>query len=540
MGYKNVISSEDMESVGSRLLNDIGNMLLNIEIDSDLWVGKDAKAKLRYLKNKLNGETGKRLINVGFSLAESVIDIVKDNSRGPLRDYANLAETALNLGKASMIVNNLFISQKYEIHTDYDELAKFMGYKNGQSIHTEQMDSTADICKALIEMSPKMQEKYGIKIIKTHTPKTQMATSGDNQMVTVYMLVKYHKVNVGIEVNYVKQKNQDTKVSQDSGYSFINLGVYNADMFGLADDDDEEGVNILEDVVHIIYANYISSIDVTKNLIKIDDGHFHTEPRNDINFDVHNIDLEDMSRTCRAVLDSKRRRGYILQGDPGTGKTVSIHKLIMQFTDVPVFWISSDSLNETSKIRSVFRILNMFPGSIFVFDDIDGNDFSKKDNLTTTFITCIDETNSKKFSGVIIMTINDPQRINTTIKTRNGRIDEVIHVKNPHTFEQVLDVITQRYKCLGVEKPEWMSKDNEQFVNEIDVIIKSNFTHAHVAGIISDLVDLFKDGYDINDFNKMVAKRIQSIENASMVTGSDGHIRSAVPQSNLVISSTQK
>ena len=58
----------------------------------------------------------------------------------------------------------------------------------------------------------------------------------------------------------------------------------------------------------------------------------------------------------------------------------------------------------------------MFPGSIFVFDDIDGNDFSKKDTLTTTFITCIDETNSSKFSGIIIMTINDPQKINSTIK----------------------------------------------------------------------------------------------------------------------------
>ena len=114
------------DNISSRLLDDIGSMLLNIEIDSDLWVGKDAKAKLRYLKNKLSGDTRRKLINVGTHLAESVIDIVKDNATGKLRDYADLAETALNLSKASMIVNNLFISQKYEVHTDYDELAKFM------------------------------------------------------------------------------------------------------------------------------------------------------------------------------------------------------------------------------------------------------------------------------------------------------------------------------------------------------------------------------------------------------------------------------
>jgi hypothetical protein len=228
-----------------------------------------------------------------------------------------------------------------------------------------------------------------------------------------------------------------------------------------------------------------------------------------------------------------------LQGDPGTGKTVSIHKLIMQFTDTPVFWISSDAISDTKKMRSVFRILNMFPGSIFVFDDIDGNDFSGKTNLTTTFITCIDETNSKKFSGIIIMTINEPQRVHATIKTRNGRIDEVIHVHNPSTVEQVFDVITQRYIHLGVDKPDWMTMENKEFVDGMERIVKSNFTHAHVAGIISDLVDLF-DKADCNcaAFNSLIDRRIESIKNASMVADASGHIESAGPTMSVHVSST--
>lgn len=519
------MGSNNMD-IGKQLLDDLGSMLLNIEIDSDLWVGRDAKAKLRYLKNKLAGDTGKKLINVGTQLAGSVIEIVKTNATGALKDYADVAETALNLGKATMIVNNMFVSQKYEVHTDYDELAKFMGFKNGQSIHTTQMDSTCDICRALVEMPLEMQQKYGMKITKTHTPPSSGTTSSGN-MVTVYLLAKYRKVNIGIEVNYFNQKSKDTAVNQDAGYSYINLGVYNADMYGVGGDDDDsdnDGGDILEEVVHIIYANYISSIDIKTNLIKIDGGHFYTEPRRNINFDIHNIDLEEMSRTCRAVLNAKRRRGYILQGDPGTGKTVSIHKLMMDFTDVPVFWISADSINETAKIRSVFRILNMFPGSIFVFDDIDGNDFSQKNDLSTAFLTCIDETNSSKFSGIIIMTLNDPQRINPTIKTRNGRIDEVIHVMNPGTVNEVLDVITQRFRYLGVTMPSWMGLDNTAFVDQVNIMINSNFTHAHVAGIISDLVDLYKEGYTLEDFENAVNKRIKSIENASMVTRPDGHI----------------
>jgi hypothetical protein len=72
--------------------------------------------------------------------------------------------------------------------------------------------------------------------------------------------------------------------------------------------------------------------------------------------------------------------------------------------------------------------------------------------------------------------------------------------------------------------PNWMDAGNEEFKKLVQTIIDANFTHAHIAGIISDLVDLYPDGYGIEDFSSSVNKRIQSIANAAMVTGSDGHI----------------
>ena len=520
------------DSIGMRFLSNIGDMLLHIEIDTDLWVGRSPRQKLKYLKDRIMDKNGSKFINVGTNLLEGMVELVKTSSTSPvIRRYANVAELALNLGKTSLVLNNLFVSQKYEVHTDYDDLAKFMGYKNGQSINVEQIDSTPEICKSLLEMSADAQRKYGISITKVNTNTPSHTVSDQVQFITTYMLFKFRGRNVGAEINYMSRKGKDTDLAAGAGTSFINIGVSHGDLF-ISDCDE----NVHQLVEGIIYSNYIDSIDVSKNLIKIDGTTLHTEPRQNINFELRNFKLDDMAKTCRAVLDKKIRRGYLLQGDPGTGKTVSIHKLLMRFTDVPVFWISSDAISDASRLSSVFRILNMFPGSIFVFDDIDGNDLSRKTNLTTKFITCVDETNSAKFSGVLILIINDPQKIDPTIKTRNGRIDEVIHVKNPDTVEQVLDVVNQRFIHMGLPIPEWVSLDNELFTKSAERIINAHMTHAHITGIVNDMVNLSTDDYDCNTFSDLITKREESIRNASMVTDSNGHI---IPAAQLSMSNTQ-
>ena len=127
------------------------------------------------------------------------------------------------------------------------------------------------------------------------------------------------------------------------------------------------------------------------------------------------------------------------------------------------------------------------------------------------------------------MTINEPQKVHPTIKTRPGRIDEVIHVHNPNTVEQVFDVITQRYIHIGEERPEWMSMKNQEFVDGMQKIVKANFTHAHIAGIISDLADLYAESCDCKSFLSLIDRKIETIKNASMVADASGHIESSAP-----------
>ena len=43
------LEEESQENVSSKIIRNIGDMLLHISIDTDMWVGRPAKEKLKYL-----------------------------------------------------------------------------------------------------------------------------------------------------------------------------------------------------------------------------------------------------------------------------------------------------------------------------------------------------------------------------------------------------------------------------------------------------------------------------------------------------------
>lgn len=505
------------------VLRNLGDMLLRIEIDADEWVGKPTEYKLEYLKYQLTKGNKSQLLNVGSQLLEGIFGLIRANTKNKtITSYLSLVETAIGLAKVSMVLNNTFVAHNIETRSDDDELAQFMGKSVGSDIVVFPIDTTAEACKVFLQMTKEQQAKYGVTVDKIEYMNenstelsSELNTKSSARGVTAFMMLSMGKHKMGFEIFYSKPKNKNSGEPTDGLYSYINVGFYPNDVMQL---------KIPE---KLIYSLYIESIDVKSNYIRIDAGKMKPEKRKVIDYDINNINLPEMSTTIKAVLKNNQRRGYMIQGDPGTGKTVSIHKLMMDFPETPVFWISADSIDTPTRVRSIFRILNMFPGSIFVFDDIDGNDMSAKNALTTTFLSCIDATNAEKFNGIIILTVNEPQRIHGSIKTRPERIDEVIMVKNPDTTEAVLDVVVQRFRHLKEDLPEWVSSENTKFVELAKKIVSNQFTHAQIATLVSDLVKLFKDdneNYTVDMFGKLIDRRILSIENTRMEANADGHI----------------
>jgi SpoVK/Ycf46/Vps4 family AAA+-type ATPase len=268
--------------------------------------------------------------------------------------------------------------------------------------------------------------------------------------------------------------------------------------------------------------NYVNSLDIANNFVKLDPyGDLRATSRRKVPFNIKNFDKEAIITEMKKCLEHGKRRGYMFMGDPGTGKTESIQKLLEQFTDLPVFWVDSSSLSSYTAIHEVFKTLHYFPKSICVFDDIDALDLTAKSDKTTAFIECMDCKDDKlAYNGIVIMTVNEPTRVHSSIKSRPGRIDKIIYIKNPETLESVFDVITQRYVRADCQMPSEFRMTSKKFVACMQKCIDANFTHAHIAGIIDDIIYLSDTTGKklLTELSSRIDDRIMSIKYANMKT----------------------
>lgn len=139
------------------------------------------------------------------------------------------------------------------------------------------------------------------------------------------------------------------------------------------------------------------------------------------------------------------KRGWLLFGRPGTGKT-SLARAIAQELDLPVFVIDLASMSNP-ELRSAWRRIADNSPCIVLIEDMDGTFHGRKNVAVegkqregVTFdclLNCIDGVESN--DGVLlIVTTNDISKIDPAIgipengvSTRPGRIDRVIEMPNP-------------------------------------------------------------------------------------------------------------
>ena len=514
---------------GANATGSLDDLLVKIEIDTNAWRTRSPREKLAFLLRETR-KNSEKLVAAAGGFVESFASLVRANtSSQAVNEWLSLVETGIGLVRANTVLNNIFISARREVHSPFDDLARFMDAGKGVELVTDSMDATPSICETFLGLTDTEQSKYGIRFRKVKKMDEEGTDQGGDSEPTVFMVDadwdRDGRVqHIGFEIGFYESRQKGDRLSEDIS-AYINFGIpgKNADF------------DALWDLPSFIYGIYIDKIDVTKNIVRIKNGVLYVEPRVVVDFDVRNFDLYDEngkpvrtmaseSAFIRRVLDRGGRRGYIVQGDQGTGKTISVNKLLMDFPDVPVFWISPNSITDRRGMDNVFRVLDMFPGSFFVFDDFDGNNFSDKNDLTGAFIDYIDETNSPRYRGITILIINEPQKLHSTIKLRPGRIDDIIYVQNPGTVAQVADVVEQSFRHLGMKKPDWVSADSPSFIVACEPIFGAHLTHAYISGVVTDMVRFSSDEISLDRFNELVSRRIATIRYARMVALDDGHI----------------
>ena len=512
--------------------NDTPKPLIKVDFKTlDEWKKFGWKEKLGWVRHVFRDNVG----NIKGIISDNLNDLFDvlhaASSRGTIyRKMVDLGKITMSSTKFLSGLEEILTKETRIASTQYDYILKWVHCQSIDDLFINDASINSDIVRTFAENIKKISESGAFKIKKMeYDPKSK----SNGHDVSVNYLLEYTgdvRDAVGMEIfvhcayfnttdNAAKSVNLSTK---GAFLVAVNMVGSNAPYIDKIENNGDGLFIVYHSMLMVALQNYVKSLDVSNNYVKLDPyGDLRANARRLVPFNIDNFDKDSIINEMKRCLEQGKRRGYMFMGDPGTGKTESIQKLLEQFTDIPVFWVDSSSLSSYTAIHDVFKTLHYFPKSICVFDDIDALDLTAKSDKTTAFIECMDcKDDSLAYNGIVIMTVNEPTRVHSSIKSRPGRIDKIIYIKNPESIESVFDVITQRYVRANHDMPSKFSMKNKKFVACMQKCIDANFTHAHIAGIIDDIIYLSETKGDalIKELSKRIDDRIMSIKYANMKT----------------------
>ena len=150
------------------------------------------------------------------------------------------------------------------------------------------------------------------------------------------------------------------------------------------------------------------------------------------------------------------KRGYLLYGEPGNGKSSFILYLAEKY-NLPIVVIDL-SVCSNDKLKNIYEELSVDTPAIILYEDIDSvfnlreninkSDYGKLEEKAVTFDTllnCIDGVN--QHNGLIhFITTNNIDKVDNALKNRPSRIDECVFISNPNEKER-RELISFYFEC---------------------------------------------------------------------------------------------
>lgn len=119
------------------------------------------------------------------------------------------------------------------------------------------------------------------------------------------------------------------------------------------------------------------------------------------------------------------KRGILLYGNPGNGKTTLV-KSIAGSVDAPVVYWQITEYTSSYSIDEVFQTAKKMAPVILIIEDID----SMPDECRSVFLNTLDGATTKE--GIFLIgTTNYPERIDPALINRAGRFDRAYEIKQP-------------------------------------------------------------------------------------------------------------
>jgi ATPase family associated with various cellular activities (AAA) len=162
------------------------------------------------------------------------------------------------------------------------------------------------------------------------------------------------------------------------------------------------------------------------------------------------------------------RRGYLLWGAPGNGKSATIRVMAAHPYIQPYTLDLSDSEEKSADVLRLFEKAAENTPALVILEDLDrafpteGKRTQERTVSFQTLLNCLDGVGSQ--DGVIVVaTANDPTCLDAAILKRPGRFDRVVQYRNPDAdlrrqyYLRLSSVLTGEQFEIAIEKTEGFS-----------------------------------------------------------------------------------